>query len=447
MSRAGVLERTAGAEGTAAARGAGPFRTELRRGTGPLSALLIFLSVTLAMAGKATDSRAGTDWPSSWSQTAGLLGTLVLLSAPLATAAGAWQGAREHRTRLTELLASTPRGLLRRSLPAWVSAALWPALGYLAAAAVCHAYALLYVSYGRPLLASAVAHATLTAAFGTLGFALGRAVPRAFTAPVSAVAAYVLLGATAYTDGPLARLSPVDGRTSAGHTLAWWQPPAEMLLAAGVGGAALVVAVASLRHKPLAVVPLLLAVVGGGLLTQGGDPWRSDPGATALVCDRKAPRLCLTAVHGGLLDDASRRLDPLRAKLSGVPGLPERLVEAPGRRRAEGDRALPPADMYSARNRIDDGEFFVRNAWSAMGLVRHGCRFGPRARLLNSAVDAWVMEFDDRRIGFFADEEEVRRTRAVIDRIDALSPAGREAWLTAYFTAARECAVDTVELP
>jgi hypothetical protein len=99
-------------------------RIELRRSTAVWAALL--LAATGAFLLRALNPPYGT-----WMEVAVVQRDMMQLTWPLALAAGAWQAYRERRSRVEELVATTPRPRWRRVQPIAVAMALAAAVGYL----------------------------------------------------------------------------------------------------------------------------------------------------------------------------------------------------------------------------------------------------------------------------------------------------------------------------
>ncbi|MFD1322358.1 hypothetical protein ACFQ4H_14770, partial [Micromonospora sonneratiae] len=105
-------------------------RIELRRSAALGAALILLL--TGAIVCYATPGR----WSSSWMALVMIEREYLVLLFPLALAAGAWQGRRESRAGLAELIESTPRPRPQRVLPLLGALGITVAGGYLAVLAV-----------------------------------------------------------------------------------------------------------------------------------------------------------------------------------------------------------------------------------------------------------------------------------------------------------------------
>src|SRR5262249_32163278 len=130
----------------------------------------------------------------SWLELAVFQRDTMQLTWPLALAAGALQGIRERRSRVEELLATTPRPRRRRVLPTAAAMAIAAVAAYLVtlAGASGHLWNFdVYFSPG-PAPTTAVGALAMIAAVW-LGQALGSLLPSLLTAPMLVVAALALL--------------------------------------------------------------------------------------------------------------------------------------------------------------------------------------------------------------------------------------------------------------
>ncbi|MEU4097119.1 hypothetical protein [Streptomyces sp. NPDC026673] len=414
-------------------------RTELLRGHGPLTGAAVAGSV---LVGVLANRYSLGD---SWAVLHGLLREAgLLLGGPLTLAAGCWQGGRERRRGTGDLLASAARSPLRRALTAALPSMVWPVLGYLAATAVCLGVLLPYASYGHPAWDLAAADAVALGAMGALGFAAGRALPWRFTAPLLAVAGYLLLAVGAYAESGATVLSPayVGPR---GDTVVWWAAPVAAVWYAGPAAAALLAGHA--RRRVLTVLPLVVAVAAASVLYRSGDDlWRPDPAASALVCDQGTPTVCVRAVHGSALPAVRAVVDRIDARLDGVPGAPVRYREGGS------PETAPPGEvrfqLYGGifRGRLgDDGMLyrdFVYAVSSTVPCERDGA--DTRAYANEYAAQEWL------RLGrplFPANRAENRVARAAAERLRAMTPDDRRAWLGRYLAGVRACDTGAVPAP
>src|SRR5262249_61483105 len=78
------------------------------------------------------------------------VGASVELLGPFAAAAAAWTASREHRRRMTDLLASTTRNPYLRTLAAWLVSLGWMVAFYVALAAAYLSITATQATWGGP---------------------------------------------------------------------------------------------------------------------------------------------------------------------------------------------------------------------------------------------------------------------------------------------------------
>ncbi|MFF3851357.1 hypothetical protein [Streptomyces sp. NPDC002328] len=313
---------------------------ELRRSVAPWAGVVV-LTTALAFLYllDAEWWRGTTAWTAQWTTMALWTRSLLFYLWPLAVGLGALQGLRDHRSKMSELLASTPRPARHRAA----------ALAGTTAITLASAYALLVLvgavqvstntayTHAGWLPISLVGALSLVAG-ALLGMGAARAVPSALTPPALAMTAFVFtalmhmsLGRTE-TDTDTATgipdtepnlvslLSPavqevrdvlltLSAPVHAGQTI--W------LLGMAATGFALLVA-ATPRARLTALAPVL-AGAAIAVLVLPADPRRMyvvDEAAAEPVCDGP---VCVTRTHearlAGLTDPAGKALRLLHAAL------------------------------------------------------------------------------------------------------------------------------------
>ncbi|WP_405912269.1 hypothetical protein OG760_11015 [Streptomyces sp. NBC_00963] len=425
-----------------------PWAAELRRGLAPWAAVATFLALLVPLAGKAAF------WQGSWAQTEYELHTVtMLLGGPLAAAAGCWQGGREHRRGTAELRASASRGPLAQFLTASLPVAAGPAAGSLAASAAALLASWPYTSAGGPQLSVNLADALCLVALALVGHTAGRAVRWRLAAPLVAVCALVVLGAPSYQEEARARFLDPALQYGTGDDLpVWWQPYAMTLWICGLAAAVVLLCTARRRARRLALLPLAAACAAAVLMVQSGSSmWREDPAARRETCAGTALRICITAVHRDLLPQVTAALGGIAGRLEEVPNAPARLDDLAGPARPD-DRTLPEFFLGQSvvRGRLADPEQF---AWEVGAKLAYGsCEIGDgddRLLRTGSAVQDWLIssslserrraawESVSRRQGRAADVARNKKDRAALDRLTAMEPGARRAWLGRYFAAVR----------
>lgn len=433
----------------AAPRAPHPLRAEWVRGFAPWAGAAVLLTVGVTLWAKADQ------WQGGWSETAGQVHSTMLITLPLAAAAGCWQGGRERRRRTEELWGTTVRPPLTRLLVAALPVAVWVAVGYLLTVASAQLATWPYAQGDRPHLTLVPGDTVAVAAGALAGHVVGRAVPTRLAAPLLAMAGYVGLGIVTTNRSASGRaLSPTISPLHGGLPV-WWQPWA---MAVWTGGLAVAAALAyAARRRVTALLPLAAALAAGTLLAQTGNGlWHADPIARRQVCDTSTtPAVCVNARYAGMLPQVREALSGVTGKLEGVRNLPVRWADRGGAPRA-GEAQLPPITPLgwsAVRGRLTDPELF---AWQAAGALEgYDCpERTPTARELRAedAVESYLaptaaqkaFDEDDAR-GDTARRAELRERRAARARLAGMDERTRREWLSAYFAARADC--DTKGVP
>ncbi|WP_257004754.1 hypothetical protein [Streptomyces sp. Tue6028] len=385
-----------------------------------------------------------------------------IIGAPFALAAGAWQGGRECRLRMTELRASTVRTPLVQLLTAALPLACWLAAAYLTATAGALLACAPYASAGGPMPLVHAGTALSLAACAVLGHTAGRVAPFRLTAPVLAVCGYVVAGITTNHRSDLRYLTfaPV-GFLGDAKLAVWWYPALSAAWVVGLAAAA-VLAQAAYRRAG-ALLPLAVALVAAVLLVRTGDGLlRDNPLIHRQVCDDSTtPRVCVNATHPGLLPEVTHALSDLTGRLKGVQNLPVRFEDA-GRSPRQDEAQLPiltPFGWNAVRGKVTDPE---RYAWEAVqALVRQDCGELPseRIQVTDEAVLRWlapdsvsegIREEYVAQARQHGDTEELARFRAQDEayaHLTAMTDGERRTWLSGYFATATQCDPKPSEVP
>ncbi|MEU7617645.1 hypothetical protein AB0M91_19100 [Micromonospora rifamycinica] len=299
---------------------------ELRRSAAVGAAL-----VTVVVGAGALYSATGR-WSSGWMALALAVREYLLLLWPLALAAGAWQGRREHRAKVGELFATTARPRVARMLPVLGTMALTLVVAYLLVTAAGVAWIVTTASY-LPVLnfvvVTGVGALSLVAA-AWLGLGIGRLLPALVTAPALAVGGVLLVFfitvgpsdrvaaalSPAHGSGPFHDYQTIDNRVSGALAIS--------MIALAVTGLLLFVA-DGWRSRLTAVLPVLLGfVVALTVLPHDRDVlnWPVDPVAQELVCTDDTPTVCVSRVHAHVLDTVTPLARQGLAALGRMPDAP-----------------------------------------------------------------------------------------------------------------------------
>ncbi|MFY1683341.1 hypothetical protein ACN265_17535 [Micromonospora sp. WMMD730] len=328
MSGRTIAAHTAAARRPDGKRGArvGVMGIELRR-SAALGAAVITVVVGVGSLYVATGR-----WSTGWMALALAIREYLLLLWPLALAAGAWQGRREHRAKVGELFATTARPRAARMLPVLGTMALTLVVAYLVVTAAGIAWIVNTASY-VPLLnfvvVTAVGALSLVAA-AWLGLGVGRLLPALVTAPALAVGGVLLVFfstvstperlaaaiSPAHGSGGFHEYQTIDSRVSGALAIS--------MTTLAVTGLLLFVA-DGWRLRAMAVLPVLLGVgVATTILPTDRDvlTWPVDPVARELVCTDATPTVCVSRVHANVLDTITPRAREGLAALAKLPDAP-----------------------------------------------------------------------------------------------------------------------------
>ncbi|MFJ5997089.1 hypothetical protein [Streptomyces sp. NPDC092370] len=291
-------------------------RIELRRSVAPWAGLVVLTSaLTFLYLLDAEWWRGTTAWTAQWTPLAMWTRSLLFYLWPLAVGLGALQGLRDHRSKMSELLTSTPRPARHRAAT----------LAGTTAITLASAYALLVLVGGAQVFTNSgythlgwlpvsLVGALFLVAGAVLGMGAGRALPSALTPPALTMSAFVFTalmhmsmgrtetttatGITSTEPNRVSLLSPavqevrdvlvtLSASVHVGQTI--W------LLGMATTGFALLVA-ATWRARLIALTPVLAGAVIA-LLVLPSDPRRMyvvDEAAAELVCDGP---VCVTKTH------------------------------------------------------------------------------------------------------------------------------------------------------
>ncbi|AYN41323.1 hypothetical protein D9753_23335 [Streptomyces dangxiongensis] len=422
-----------------------PLRTEGVRGFAPWAGAAVLLTCGAMLSGTAGR------WQGGWSETAVQVHTALLITVPLAAAAGCWQGGRERRRRTEELWATTVRTPLARLLLAALPVAFWVVAGYLLTVAAAFLATWPYAQGDRPHLALLPGDSAAVAAGALAGHVVGRAVPTRLAAPLLAMTGYVGLGVMTAGGSSAGRALSPAALAGVGELPVWWQPWA---MAVWTGGLACAAALGyAARRRAVALLPLAAALAAGTLLAQSGDAlWYPDPLTRRQVCDTsRTPAVCVNARYAGMLPQVSDALSGVTDKLRGVRDLPVRWADHGDAPHAD-EAALPavtPLGWSAVRGRLTDPQEY---AWEAVGALalRGDCpeeQESDRVLTADDAVEHYLAPSPvrDRLDGSDAQDAWLRRAVAARARLAGMDGHERRAWLSAYFAARADCR--TKEIP
>ncbi|MEW1718186.1 hypothetical protein [Streptomyces sp. NPDC093109] len=313
-------------------------RIELKRSLAPWAGVVVLATALVFpyLLGVAT-GWGTTAWTAQWTSLALWTRGLLFYLWPLAVGLGALQGLRDHRSKVSELLTSTPRHAWHRAAaPAGAMAAvLATAFALLVLQGAVQVFANTAYTHLGWLPISLVGALSLVAG-AVLGMGAGRALPSVLTPPALTMSAFVFMtlmhmsqtrtdpatGFEIREPNTLSLLSPAVAEVS--DVFVTLSAPVHLgqtvwLLGMAATGFALLVA-AGPRARLVALTPLVAGAVLA-LLVLPSDPRRiyvADRTAAEMVCDGP---VCVTKAHQGrlpdLADPGEKALRLLRGALGG----------------------------------------------------------------------------------------------------------------------------------
>jgi hypothetical protein len=348
-------------------------RIELRRSSAlwaGILTLLISLGLFYSLSGpwwKGTDG-----WDQEWGTLALWQRWQLLMAWPLALAIGAWQGRRDHRSAMDELVLSTPKPPWRRVLPVAGAMALGEIAAYLVIFIVGGAQVAGNTDY-FPLTwlpVTAVGILSMVAAV-LLGMGIGRILPFLITAPALAILAmtglFILQGTPddqsslrGMVSQATALLSPSLGEPhGAFDFVAAKVSLVQALWFLGLAVTGLILFTA-MKRKIFALVPAAaaLAIALPLFPTTKAGVFSTDQDAAAMVCADGLPRVCVTRMHQDALPTLVGPAREALALLAKTPDAPTAVEEdattwqqhGPPRPRKPGVVLVNFDDFYFARH-------------------------------------------------------------------------------------------------
>lgn len=323
-------------------------RIELRRSSAPWLALA-FVAGTLALLFLLTGPWwHGTGaWNEQWEGLVQWQRELLLFTWPFVVGVGAWQGTRQRRSTMDELLSVVPRPVWHRV--GTLTGAI--AIGLTVAVLVPFAVGAVSVAgtagyFGLSWLPTLLVGIVAVVAGALLGMGIGHLLPYLVTPPVVTVVAFALTAVTQITQIPQAYgdpagsfevraglLSPaLQGAQTAYTTVAAQVNIGQFLLYLGVAVTGIgLLAVRGARARLVSALPAVLGVVVA-LVVLPGRPalaYPALPAASAPVCDDHGPLVCVTAAHSRMLPEFARQARAALVALAVLPNAPTSVREVP----------------------------------------------------------------------------------------------------------------------
>ncbi|MFE7767102.1 hypothetical protein [Streptomyces sp. NPDC057438] len=446
-------------------------RTELRRSVAPWAgALTLIVALAFLYLLSGPWWKGAAMWTAQWTSMALWTRSLLILLWPLALALGALQGLRDHRSKMAELLTSTPRPARHRAATTAGATVITLTASFailVLQGAVQVAGGTSYTHLGW-LPISLVAGLSLVAA-AFLGMGIGRSLPSPLTPPALAVAAFVFLNLLRIsTDVMTPGAAPPNRATllspavqDVRNVFLTLSVPVHLgqtvwLLGMAATGFALLLA-ATRRTRLLAVAPVLVGAVIA-LLLFPADPRRAyvvDEAAAAPVCEGP---VCVAKAHQDHLADLAgpgkKALTLLRDALGGAA--PESVRESTAPRalleQPERSRTAVLVDFDDRVFSQSRGEKMTR-ALVGQGLApicsaRSDSESGTLGEIAAQSVAAgWVLgDLEPIEGSVHAVSEQLQEAGPVLRELKALPWSEQIARVKAAHTAAVSCAGDPLEI-
>ncbi len=427
--------------------------------------------------------------------------------------AASWMGSRDSRRGTGDLTAivATPRWI--RQLTAWAAVTGWALAGYVICVGAVYAVTARQASWGGPLWWPAVVGAAGLPALAAIGFAAGAWFPSRFTTPLVSIATFVIAGLSAqFANGGASQwlVSPIiPGAVDVGPdpgvaTFYRYLPDlaiAQVIFAVGLaalvlgalgipaasGGRRVRAASAVTAAAGLVAATVAVGLVSTARLDRHGmmvipalhDAASDRPIAYQPVCGQTAIPVCVNPVFAPYLPIVTSALRPLLAEVAGLPGAPERILQAaptfaqfphngieistggPAIRSVTGTRVLltglpdqlpgerqpdvTPA-QYTAQVRAEVGDALVG---SLVGLGGGQAQQAVRAGLLKaSGVRLAAPGFRGDGLGMTVrGPVPGSAVSEAATRFAALPAAQRRAWLSSHLAALRAGRITLGQLP
>jgi hypothetical protein len=401
----------------------------------------------------------------NWASPAAVVtGPMLVYLCLFAAGLAAWVGSREGRRKTGDLLATTARAAWARQATVLGATAFWMVLAFLAETAVVYIVAAGQATWGGPPLLPVAVGVVCTVTACAVGFTAGTLFPGRFTAPIVAVAVFVLefvgvkaannVNNSAYIGGggtsPL--LMPDQGLPHLVEAGVFYRVPPDvslaqllfmgglLLVAGGLLGLAPAARVPGVRglsfsaaRRSLAVVAAV-AVAGGvaasatafslaGTATYNQETGWVIPALHDAASDRPVPYtpvcagaafpVCIHPAYAGYLNAMTAALDPAAAEIAGLPGAPVRAELAVG-------FALPaPAGTTSVYAYSGTGQG-VGGAW--FGLSAAQAATPDWEHTVQQSFLFWFVSGPAQNASGSADPAQQAIADALLARVGALAP-------------------------
>ena len=450
----------------------GLLRIEARRNPAPL--VLPLLALLLWLTPLAQNTRP----VALWLDRSVDVGASVELLGPFAAAAAAWTASRDHRRKMTDLLASTPRNPYARTLAAWLVSLGWMAAFYVALAAAYLSITATQATWGGPQWWPVIAGLVALIMCSAGGFALGLLLRTRFATPLAAVGTLAvimgLMSAAVNSNAAIGLLSPLYPAFGL-NALVFYAPQPDLSILkivcyVGVLGLALGLAAWHFRADRPSVRRAGAALLAAGLAvtaTAAGLDATARVGNHGVtvpafhnaaaghavpytpVCSHTRLPVCVHPAYDGGSELAvlSSLINKIAGPVLGVPGMPVRAEQAPAAPSGvQGDPPVLPIQPFIIQGTsLPPAPAESIDADIALSLFVPAHVDPEHATPAQRALAVYLLrQAHDNPSGVWPLDQAITAAAA---RFAALAPAARTAWLTTHLAALRAGSLTPQDIP
>lgn len=423
------------------------FRIELRRSLA-LWLLPLFVVVTgYAAIGELPEGV----W--LWPHTSVSVQAALVLVGPLAAGLSAWVAARNRRQNIEELLVTAPLSAAARDLTTWAATA----------ALICFSYVLVAVSlilatlwgatWGAPAVGPVLAGLFALCMHSAIGYAVGYFLPRLFTAPLVAIADYLLQGYIGFF--LVSFLSPVA--TPNADAFYGLYPTVSATQAVWfLGVSAIALGLVALRGRVrvatswFSIGTALVVTIGAATLlmqTDTSSPAEADTNRLGFdpVCQEERIDICVHPAYEAMLPEVATKANEVATPLAGVPGGPVQATQVPDQpSRLKADGTL---EFYIYDESYLGDQFYVELATALVQNTRPNNGGGDLTEAQTVIAAFLVQRATTSDVSTLFPDLSTEEASQAFDSFTALSSEERRAWLEENYGEVREGQVGLKDLP
>jgi hypothetical protein len=419
-----------------------------------------------------------------------ILNGLVPDFSVFAAGMAAWAGPREGRRQIVEVTTSAARPRWASALALFSATTSWALVAFFACVGILYGFTATQTSWGGPPWWPVAAGAVVLCAFCALGFAAGVLVPGRFTAPLTALGAFLVLIVASRvllseSHPTFALLSPMNSAPPGDAGVFFHYFPdlyiVQIMFFAGIGVAVLGglgMATASGSRtiwRAAAVVTaigLAAAATGVGLagtarveangvvIPAVHDAASDRPIAYTSVCEQGAIPVCVHPALRAYLPDLVAALNPLVHEIAELPGAPVRIEQSASSTVPQNEAVVSPTEsgtLIGASATLTGNPPVLRLALNEVA-SRPGL---ASSQSLSDAQGAFVDGVIGPAGGTLGDPAQAAIEAALLHsagslpgaaaeaahRFSALAPGVQRAWLAAHLAALRSGHIALAQVP